>query len=132
MGNLAAPARPLGITPVRAVMPTMTGYRTQHWVTRSSACSPWTTGGPVPVKTAGKLMDQGAKLIGALRPAGSLWHAQSLFCTKGKAVANAPLPLNFAVADYPHTRTILSGHIPIEGIASNVIKVEPQIAALRI
>jgi hypothetical protein len=40
--------------------------------------------------------------------------------------------LNFAVADYPHTRAILSGRIPIEGIAPNFIKVEPQMAALRI
>jgi hypothetical protein len=40
--------------------------------------------------------------------------------------------LNLAVADYPHTRAILSGRIPIEGIAPNFIKVEPQMAALRI
>jgi 4,5-dihydroxyphthalate decarboxylase len=53
------------------------------------------------------------------------------FCSRGKAVANAPLSLNFAVADYPHTRAILSGRIPIEGIAPNFIKVEPQIAAYR-
>ena len=46
-------------------------------------------------------------------------------------MANAPLSLNFAVADYPHTRAILSGRIPIEGIAPNFIKVEPQIAAYR-
>jgi 4,5-dihydroxyphthalate decarboxylase len=50
---------------------------------------------------------------------------------RGIAVANAPLSLNFAVADYPHTRAILSGRIPIEGIAPNFIKVEPQIAAYR-
>jgi 4,5-dihydroxyphthalate decarboxylase len=46
-------------------------------------------------------------------------------------LANAPLSLNFALADYPHTRAILSGRIPIEGIAPNFIKVEPQIAAYR-
>src|SRR5262249_2324654 len=37
-----------------------------------------------------------------------------LFCSRGEAVANAPLSLNLAVADYPHTRAILSGRIPIE------------------
>ena len=46
-------------------------------------------------------------------------------------MANAPLSLNFAVADYPHTRALLSGRIPIEGVAPNFIKVEPQIAAYR-
>ena len=46
-------------------------------------------------------------------------------------MANAPLSLNFAVADYPHTRAILSGRIPIEGVAPSFIKVEPQIAAYR-
>jgi 4,5-dihydroxyphthalate decarboxylase len=46
-------------------------------------------------------------------------------------VAKAPVPLNFAVADYPHTRAVLSGRIPIEGVAANFIKVEPQIAAYR-
>jgi 4,5-dihydroxyphthalate decarboxylase len=43
----------------------------------------------------------------------------------------SPVPLNFAVADYPHTRAVLSGRIPIEGVAANFIKVEPQIAAYR-
>jgi 4,5-dihydroxyphthalate decarboxylase len=41
------------------------------------------------------------------------------------------LSLNIAVAGYPHTRAILCGRIPIEGVAANFIKVEPQIAAYR-
>jgi hypothetical protein len=40
--------------------------------------------------------------------------------------------LNFAVADYLHTRAILPGCIQIEGTASDFIEVDPQIAALRI
>jgi 4,5-dihydroxyphthalate decarboxylase len=39
--------------------------------------------------------------------------------------------LNIAIADYPHTRAIRSGRIPIEGVTANFINVEPQIAAYR-
>ena len=46
-------------------------------------------------------------------------------------MAKSLVSLNFAVADYPHTRAILTGRVPIEGVAPNFIKVEPQIAAYR-
>ena len=46
-------------------------------------------------------------------------------------MAKTSVALNFAVADYPHTRAIVAGRIPIEGVAPNFIKVEPQIAAYR-
>jgi 4,5-dihydroxyphthalate decarboxylase len=39
--------------------------------------------------------------------------------------------LTFAVADYPHTAEVLNGHIPIEGIEAEFIRVVPQIAAFR-
>lgn len=43
----------------------------------------------------------------------------------------AALPLTLAVADYPHTRAILSGRIPIEGVEPKFANVVPQIAAYR-
>jgi 4,5-dihydroxyphthalate decarboxylase len=46
-------------------------------------------------------------------------------------VSRPALSLSFAVGDLPHTRAVRSGRIPIEGIAPNFIKVEPQIAAYR-
>jgi 4,5-dihydroxyphthalate decarboxylase len=76
-------------------------------------------------------MAQGTKPIGVSCAAGSLSHVQvPCRCIEVIAVAS-PVSLNFAVADYPHTRSILSGRIPIEGVAANFIKVEPQIAAYR-
>lgn len=46
-------------------------------------------------------------------------------------MANPLLPLTFAVAEHPHTRGIKSREIPIEGVAAEFVKVEPQIAAYR-
>jgi 4,5-dihydroxyphthalate decarboxylase len=46
-------------------------------------------------------------------------------------VAKSLVSLNLAVADYPHTQAIVSGRIPIEGVATNFVKIEPQIAAYR-
>src|SRR3954470_5631183 len=42
-----------------------------------------------------------------------------------------PLPLTFAIADYPHTRALKSGAVPIAGIAPEFVNVAPQIAAYR-
>ena len=39
--------------------------------------------------------------------------------------------LDIAVAEYPHTKAILSGEIPIEGVEANFIRVHPQIGAYR-
>jgi 4,5-dihydroxyphthalate decarboxylase len=39
--------------------------------------------------------------------------------------------LNIAIASYPHTAALLSGEVPIEGVAANFIQVIPQIAAYR-
>ena len=39
--------------------------------------------------------------------------------------------LDICIADYPHTKAILSGEIPIEGVEPNFIKVVPQIGAFR-
>lgn len=39
--------------------------------------------------------------------------------------------LDISIAEYPHTAAILSGEIPIEGVAPNFIKVVPQIGAYR-
>jgi 4,5-dihydroxyphthalate decarboxylase len=41
------------------------------------------------------------------------------------------LPLTFAIADYPHTRALKSGAVPIAGIAPEFVNVTPQIAAYR-
>lgn len=46
-------------------------------------------------------------------------------------MAKSPVPLTIAVADYPHTKAILSGRIPIEGIEPRFANVVPQIAAYR-
>ena len=46
-------------------------------------------------------------------------------------MARSPLPLNIAVAEYPHTKAILSGRIPIEGIEPYFANMVPQIAAYR-
>ena len=46
-------------------------------------------------------------------------------------MAKSLVSLNFAIADFPHTRAVRSGRIPIEGVAPNFVKVEPQIAAYR-
>src|SRR5215207_2646064 len=43
----------------------------------------------------------------------------------------SPLPLKLAVAEYPHTKAILSGRIPIEGVEPRFANVVPQIAAYR-
>ena len=39
--------------------------------------------------------------------------------------------LDISIAEYPHTKKLLSGEIPIEGIEPNFIKVKPQIGAFR-
>ena len=46
-------------------------------------------------------------------------------------MAKSPVPLNIAVAEYPHTKAILSGRIPIEGVEPRFANVVPQIAAYR-
>ena len=42
-----------------------------------------------------------------------------------------PVPLTIAIADYPHTRAIIEGRIPIEGVTPPFANVVPQIAAYR-
>jgi 4,5-dihydroxyphthalate decarboxylase len=39
--------------------------------------------------------------------------------------------LDISIADYPHTRRIISGEIPIQGVEPNFVRVTPQIAAYR-
>ena len=46
-------------------------------------------------------------------------------------MAKSLVPLNIAVAEFPHTKAILSGRIPIEGIEPRFANVVPQIAAYR-
>src|SRR5438309_12055090 len=46
-------------------------------------------------------------------------------------MAQSPLRLTFAIADYPHTSAIKSGAIPIEGVAPEFVNVTPQVAAFR-
>ena len=46
-------------------------------------------------------------------------------------MAKSRVPLNIAVAEYPHTKAILSGRIPIEGVEPRFANVVPQIAAYR-
>ncbi|MPZ38442.1 MAG: PhnD/SsuA/transferrin family substrate-binding protein [Rhizobiales bacterium] len=46
-------------------------------------------------------------------------------------MAKSLVPLKIAVAEYPHTKAILSGRIPIEGIEPQFVNVVPQIAAYR-
>jgi 4,5-dihydroxyphthalate decarboxylase len=46
-------------------------------------------------------------------------------------MAKSLVPLNIAVAEYPHTKAILSGSIPIEGVEPRFANVVPQIAAYR-
>jgi 4,5-dihydroxyphthalate decarboxylase len=46
-------------------------------------------------------------------------------------VTKSKISLTFAIGNHAHTRAIRTGRIPIEGIAPNFIKVEPQIAAYR-
>lgn len=41
------------------------------------------------------------------------------------------VPLDIAIGDYPHTRAIRDGRIPIEGVAPRFVDVVPQIAAYR-
>ena len=41
------------------------------------------------------------------------------------------IPLTLAVADYPHTRAIKNGSIPIEGVVPTFADVTPQVAAYR-
>jgi 4,5-dihydroxyphthalate decarboxylase len=41
------------------------------------------------------------------------------------------IKLDIAIASYPHTAALLSGEVPIEGVAPNFIQVVPQIAAFR-
>ena len=46
-------------------------------------------------------------------------------------MAKSLLPLTLAVAEFPHTKAILSGRIPIEGVEPHFANVQPQIAAYR-
>jgi 4,5-dihydroxyphthalate decarboxylase len=46
-------------------------------------------------------------------------------------MAKSPVPLKIAVAEFPHTKAILSGRIPIEGVEPQFMNVVPQIAAYR-
>jgi len=46
-------------------------------------------------------------------------------------MAKSAVSLNIAVAEYPHTKAILSGRIPIDGVAPRFANVIPQIAAYR-
>lgn len=46
-------------------------------------------------------------------------------------MVKSAVPLNIAVAEYPHTKAILSGRIPIEGVEPRFANVVPQIAAYR-
>lgn len=46
-------------------------------------------------------------------------------------VAKSLVPLKFAIGEFPHTKAILSGRIPIEGVQPEFVKVVPQIAAYR-
>jgi len=46
-------------------------------------------------------------------------------------MAKSPVPLTIAVAEYPHTKAVLSGRIPIDGVAPRFATVVPQIAAYR-
>ncbi len=46
-------------------------------------------------------------------------------------MAKSLVPLNIAAAEYPHTKAILSGRIPIEGVEPRFANVVPQIAAYR-
>jgi len=39
--------------------------------------------------------------------------------------------LDISIADYPHTRKLISGEIPIKGVEANFIEVKPQIGAFR-
>lgn len=41
------------------------------------------------------------------------------------------IKLDISVANYPHTAALLSGEVPIEGVAPNFIEVIPQIGAFR-
>ncbi|MBI1218583.1 MAG: ABC transporter substrate-binding protein [Rhodobacteraceae bacterium] len=42
-----------------------------------------------------------------------------------------PVKLDISIGDYPHTRKLLTGEIPIEGVEPNFIRVVPQIGAYR-
>jgi 4,5-dihydroxyphthalate decarboxylase len=44
---------------------------------------------------------------------------------------NRRVQLKIAVAEYPHTAAIRNGSIPIEGVDTEIVTVEPQIAAFR-
>ena len=43
----------------------------------------------------------------------------------------AKLPLDIAVAEYPHTSAVRSGAVPIEGVDANILTIKPQIGAFR-
>lgn len=42
-----------------------------------------------------------------------------------------PVPLKIAIAEFPHTKAIRDGRIPIEGVQAEFVNVVPQIAAFR-
>ena len=46
-------------------------------------------------------------------------------------MARPLVPLNIAVAEFPHTKAILSGRVPIEGVEPRFANVVPQVAAYR-
>jgi 4,5-dihydroxyphthalate decarboxylase len=43
----------------------------------------------------------------------------------------SPVPLKIAIAEFPHTKAVRDGRIPIEGVAAEFVNVVPQIAAFR-
>src|ERR1700761_3874762 len=49
----------------------------------------------------------------------------------GVRILNRRVPLKIAIADYPHTRAIRDGSIPIEGVDAEFVTVKPQIGAFR-
>jgi 4,5-dihydroxyphthalate decarboxylase len=46
-------------------------------------------------------------------------------------ILNKNIPLKIAIADYPHTRALRDGSIPIEGVDAEFVTVKPQIGAFR-
>jgi len=48
-----------------------------------------------------------------------------------EAMVAESVKLDISIADYPHTRRLLTGEIPIEGVEPNFIRVMPQIGAFR-
>jgi 4,5-dihydroxyphthalate decarboxylase len=49
----------------------------------------------------------------------------------GVRILNKNIRLKIAIADYPHTRALRDGSIPIEGVDAEFVTVKPQIGAFR-